>query len=136
MGKYRRKNWKVITLNRAWAQINRAPLEIHDQALHYIVDKLPFRALPRGSDAQGTKARGVIDPIKAGQTRNRKVQHVRLGPEGSLWRLNFVTLPKWREAYVCECVEHVWGSELYSAKHIRRLLNEVRAFRKNPGVGL
>lgn len=130
MGRHRPKPWRVVVLPHAWRQAGQAPREVKERVTVHILHKLVFRPLPKDRALRrGTRAHGVVDPIRSGQGKNRKVQHIRLV---GLWRLNYVVLSRWREVYVCECVEHLRGSNLYTDEHIQQLLDSVRGFRPNP----
>lgn len=128
----RRRNWKVITVARAWIGIHAAPLAEHDQAMRWIVDKLPYKPMPKPGAVHGTRGRDIVAPIHSGQYKNRKIQHIRLGKYPSLWRLIYVVLPIWREVYVYDCIQHSEGSDLYSPEYMREMLATVASYRPNP----
>jgi hypothetical protein len=98
------------------------------RALVWIRRKLPYNPLPRSKAVRGSRAHGVVDPLRSRQDKNRKAQHVRLG---GLWRLNYVVLRRWRIVFVFDCAEHN-SNYLYSPAYMREMFAAARALRKNP----
>lgn len=129
--------WRVVVRDEAWSQIDAAPWIPQLEANRWLNTKLPRSPYPQGrAYRKGTKLHGKVDPIRGAQRRNRKVQHVRLGEHPSLWRLNYVVLPRHHAVFVYECVQHLRGQvpELYSKAHTRRILAAARRVFPNPLV--